>query len=229
MGLRLLRNGARTIVCLVGVLAGMSVAEAATLKVGGTGAALGGMKLLATAYAQDHPDVQIEVLPSLGSGGGIKALLAGAIDIAVSARPLKDKERAAGAVDRAYARSPLVLATRNDNATDSVSVAELEGMYSGHLAEWPDGRTVRLIVRPPSETDIKLLRSLSPGMAEAVDMAIERPGLVSATDDQENAAMLEELPGSLGAISLGQVLSENRDLKLLSVDGVVPSVALAAD
>jgi ABC-type phosphate transport system substrate-binding protein len=43
-------------------------------RIGGTGGALATMQQLADAYVQQHPGVRITVLPSLGSGGGIKAL-----------------------------------------------------------------------------------------------------------------------------------------------------------
>ena len=66
------------------------------LVIGGTGTALGGMQLLAKAFSEDHPEIKTVVLPSLGSGGGIKALGAGKIDLSLSARPLKDKESATG-------------------------------------------------------------------------------------------------------------------------------------
>ena len=39
------------------------------------------MRLLAQAFQAVHPQHTVEVLPSLGSGGGIKATLANAIDI----------------------------------------------------------------------------------------------------------------------------------------------------
>jgi phosphate transport system substrate-binding protein len=46
------------------------------LKIGGTGAALGTMRLLGDAIMRSRQTATIEVLPSLGSGGGIKALAA---------------------------------------------------------------------------------------------------------------------------------------------------------
>lgn len=87
--------------------------EAATaeeIKIGGTGAALGTMRLLAEAFSKRNPDVKITVPSSLGSGGGINAAAKGAIDIAVSSRPLSDDERKLGLMESEYARTPLVFA-----------------------------------------------------------------------------------------------------------------------
>lgn len=60
---------------------GSASAAETSLRFGGTGGSLGPMRQLSEAFMKVNPDVAIEVLPSLGSGGGIKAVLAGAIDL----------------------------------------------------------------------------------------------------------------------------------------------------
>ena len=82
---------------------------AATLKIGGTGAALGTMRILADQFVRKRPDISVVIPDSLGSGGGIKAVLAGALDIALSSRQLKPKEQNAGAKATQYATTPFVL------------------------------------------------------------------------------------------------------------------------
>lgn len=62
-------------------------ARSTIVKVGGSGFALGIIKILAESFEKKHPDVHIRTVPSLGSAGGIKALLAGRVDIALSSRP----------------------------------------------------------------------------------------------------------------------------------------------
>ncbi len=69
---------------LVGVLAGLlspTAGLATTLKIGGTGAALGTMRILADAFTRKNPDISVEVPGSLDSSGGIKAVIAGALDV----------------------------------------------------------------------------------------------------------------------------------------------------
>jgi phosphate transport system substrate-binding protein len=77
-----------------------SHAHAETLRIGGTGVALGGMRILGDEYQKLHPEAEIVVLPSLGSSGGVKALLKGAIGLSVSSRELKEEEKAKGATAR---------------------------------------------------------------------------------------------------------------------------------
>lgn len=95
-------------------------AFADTLRVGGTGAALGSMHLLAEAHEAHHPKMTLEVLPSPGSSEGIKAEIAEAIDLGLSARTFKSMEQAAGAQARVFAHSPLVCATALDNPIDMI-------------------------------------------------------------------------------------------------------------
>ena len=204
----------------------IAAAGPATLRVGGTGAALGGMRLLADAFEQSHPDVEIEVLPSLGSGGGIRALGAGAIDIALSSRPRKEKERERDdrqLVEVEYARTPFVFVTRPDVDIDSVTLSEAAEIYTSKQAKWPDGQSRRLVLRPKSETDTHILRGLSEEMDRAVKTAMSRPGMVVAANDQDNATALEAARGTFGAMALGQLLAEQRQLKPLALDGVSPS------
>ncbi|MCW2306446.1 PstS family phosphate ABC transporter substrate-binding protein [Rhodobium gokarnense] len=201
------------------------VAAEAKLTIGGTGGALGGMQLLAEAFEATHPDVKVEVLPSLGSGGGIKAVLAGAIDLSVSARGLKDKERAAGAIDRPYARTAVILVTGESAGLEQISGGALADVFVGATGTWPNGTPVRLVLRQKSESDIGFLRKFAKGMDGAVDAAYERDGLLIATNDQQNADYLEKLPGSVGVSTEAQILSEGRRLRIVGVDKPAPNVA----
>jgi len=202
------------------ILVGAAKADdKSTLTIGGTGSALGGMKLLATAYMKSNPEVRVVVLPSLGSGGGIKALLSDKVDISLSSRPLKPAEQTKGIVATEYARSPIVFATHHESSVVDVKLDELPPVYSGDSSTWPDGSRLRLIMRPASESDTKLLRSLSPQMDKAVVFATKRTDLLVATNDQKNADALEQVRGSLGVTTLAQTLSEGRQLKTLSFDG----------
>ena len=44
-------------------------------------------------------------------------------------------------------------------------------------------------------------------------------------DDRLNADTLEKIPGTLGTVTLAQIIAEKRTLQALSIDGVAPSVA----
>lgn len=218
-----LRRGG--ILCLLALAA--PVAIAASLNIGGTGA--GAMRLLAAGSAKVAPGVTVVVVPNLGTGGGLKALAAGAIHAAVVSRQLATDEAAYGLVALEYGKTPFVFATAVSNAGGSKTVAELAEVYAGRRQTWPDGTPIRLIMRPKNDGDTLLLESVSPAMKQAVQSAMARPGMVVSATDQDAADAMEMTPGALGTSSLALISSEGRTLHMLPVNGVAPSPKTIAD
>lgn len=203
-------------------LAAPAYAVNTNLTLGGTGAGLGTMELLAAAYEKLHPGVAIKVISSLGSAGGINATLKGALDIAISGRPLKEEERKEGAVISEYARTPFVFIVHKKVAVNRVTSGELEKIYGGRIASWPDGTRIRLITRPEKDTDTMIIKGISPAMEQAVKSAGSRVGMILAATDQESADRVEKTTGAMGGSSMAQVISEGRNVKVLSFNGVKP-------
>jgi phosphate transport system substrate-binding protein len=194
-------------------------AQPDALIAGGTGSGLEIIRLLVDAYSRNTPGQKITVLPSLGSGGGIKAVLKGKLSFSVSARALKDKEKAAGASAVEIAKSPMGFFTRQDNPATEVDIELLTMVYSGQPAVWPDGTPVRVVMRPLKETDTNLLRTLSKEIDQGIADMVSHGKAVIAVNDQKNAEALEKVPGSLGFAAYGQIVSEKRKLKALVFRG----------
>ncbi|MFZ2196576.1 MAG: substrate-binding domain-containing protein [Thermodesulfovibrionales bacterium] len=199
------------------------------IRTGGTGTALATMKLLAEEFRKKHPDVIITVLPSLGSSGGIKALIEGKLDIALSHKDLSDDERNKGLTAVRYARTPFVFVTHRTNKISTITLQDVADIYNGKTITWPDDTPVRLILRPAGEASTKTLERISEDMKRAVGNSFKRSGLNIAINDQENATLLERLPGSFGTATLCQIISEKRRLNVLSLNGVKPSVRTLAN
>jgi phosphate transport system substrate-binding protein len=213
------------VACWLGLgLGTLCAANASEVRIGGTGSALSGIRLVADAYRQQHPDTLFTIVSGLGSSGAISALASEKVDLAFAARPPTPDEQSEGLSAAAFARTPLVIATGPDRPLDDLSYAQLAAIYQGTMSTWPDSRTLRLILRPRSDSDNIVLRSMSPGMASAVDTALARKGMTVAATDQENADLLEKTPGAIGTTTLALVLAERRRLKVLSLDGVSPSI-----
>jgi phosphate transport system substrate-binding protein len=204
---------------------GIPSAECAeTVKIGGTGSGLGVVRILAETFEKSHPGVSIKVIPSLGSTGGIRALLAGSLDLALSARPLTGEETASGGVAVEVARTPFVFIVNRSVSQKGITTGELEKIYGGGMPTWPDGTRLRLVLRPKTEADTDIVRRISPAMNRAVTSAIAREGMIRAVTDQDNTAMVEKTPGALGGAALTQICSENRAVDILSFNGITPSV-----
>lgn len=203
---------------------GASAAAETTLLFGGTGSATELTRQLGASFAASEPGVSIEVIPSLGSSGGIAAVIDGALDVAVSSRGLKPAESEADLAVLVLARTPFGMVSSVSDP-GNIAAADLATFYTSTSSTWPDGTAVRVILRPKSESDTKLLGDMFPGMAEAIDQVRTRPEVPVAATDQDNAETAERIPGSLVATTLAQTVTEHRKLHFMRIDGVEPTLA----
>jgi ABC-type phosphate transport system substrate-binding protein len=102
-----------------------------TLRISGTGAALGTMAQVTAGFQKQYPGVRVVIPPSLGSTGGIKAVIAGALDLGLSSRPLTEAEARQGLVAFEYARSPFLLVTSHKDAGVNFTGLLPESVWGG--------------------------------------------------------------------------------------------------
>ena len=219
---------AKATLLAVVLLAGPAGAE--TLTMGGTGISLALAKSLGDAFSTGNPSIAVEVPPSVGSGGGIKAVQAGDFELSYSARPLKDQEKAQGLVSEPLCRSPFVFAVSNEIRGDlSLSGNDVVDIFARRITDWPNGRPITLVYRPPSETGADLLESRYPALVPLFREGRESRGAVVAYSDQEMMEIGERNVGSLVFGALSAMLAERRQLRVIELDGVVPSAASLED
>jgi phosphate transport system substrate-binding protein len=223
-----LRRGRACAIALALLLGSTSGAAAEEFKIGGSGAALGTMYLLAEEFTARNPDIRITPVPSLGSGGSIKAVVAGAIGLAVTSRPMNESERKLGAVEIEYARTPFVFALSTKSKVTAITSRELADIYAGRKVTWADGSPVRIVLRPASDIDTEMVKSISPEIRRGLAAAEARPGLQFSVNDQDAANDLERIPGAIGPSSLALIVSEKRALRALKLDGREPTPMNAA-
>jgi phosphate transport system substrate-binding protein len=196
-----------------------------TLRIGGTGAAFATITQVAAAFQKKHPEVRFVFPPSLGSSGGIKAVIAGALDVGLNSRPLTAAERSHGLVVAEYARTPLLLVTSHRGAEINFTLKRIASLYDGEIQSYPDGAPTRVIMRPDVEIDIHLVRGLSPEIDAAIQRAQLREGMSVAVNDHDNAEMLVKTRGALGWMTMAQLISENLELTPLPIDNIQPNQA----
>jgi len=193
--------------------------QAEVIRVGGTGSGLGTLRLIGDAFEKANPQHRIELAPSLGSAGGLKALRAGQLQLAVSNREPSADDRAAGLQSHRFASTPLAVVTHAGVPATAMTRERLAQLLNGQEARWPGGQPVRLVLRPLTDGDSKLLASLSPAVEAALRQAHTRPGMMVAQTDSEAADYIERTPFAMGLVAVGQVGSEQRKLNVLSLDG----------
>ena len=214
------RNWQATLLGAVSVVFAFGV-QAEPVRIGGVGSAGGLIAQLAQLERAD--DAQIELVPSLGTTGGLRALEDGLLDIAVSGRELKPEELARGLKIVAKLRTPFIFITSHPKP-NGLRSAELADLYRRPNAAWSDGSPIRLVLRPRSDSDTLLLGATFPGMAGALEEARQRPELPTAATDQDNINLIERFPNSLATSTLTQVMTERSQVRIVALDGVEPTL-----
>ena len=216
-----LRFGATA--CALIVMGGAWAAD--TLTVAATGTAMPMLNILIVDFAKLSPDLKVKLLyPPAGSGGAIRGVATGAVDIGVTSRPPKPGVIGADLRAVPWVSTAFVIATNHTNTAKDYTLTDLAAIWSGTTTLWPDGTPIRLLLRSPDDADITNLRAMSPEMSRAVDSALSRPGLPRADHDLHNLEMLEKVPGAIGASTLGLLLSSGSRLTMLPIAGVKPSL-----
>ncbi|RAI43054.1 substrate-binding domain-containing protein [Rhodoplanes roseus] len=218
---------------LLGMLFAVSLASAPSraaelVRVGGTGMALATMRQISDSLRAVAPDVVVEVLPSLGTSGALRALKEHAIDIAVAARTLEPEERTKGFVEATCLRTALLFASSHPSP-GGIRSTDLPRLYTDPAPLWPDGRHLKILMRSRAGSENAYLAAYLPAMKPALERAYGRPGVPVATTDQENAELAVRTEGSFAVMTLLQLRSEHLDLRPVAVDGVVPDPATVAD
>lgn len=196
------------------------------VRFGGTGSALGIFRVLGEAWSRQTGMPAPKMMPSLGTSGGLKAVKAGALDVALAARVVPAEP---GLVSWLYATTPYVIAVNSRVSEKGVTVDDLLKIWRGHKSVWSDGSPIRPIARPDQDANSIWMASLHPDMGPALANAHARAGFKLAVTDSDAAEAIEQVPHAIGVLSLGQVLSERRHVRILMLDGRVPTSSALAD
>src|SRR3954453_8396381 len=205
-----------------------ALAQDQLVRIGGTGMALAALQQIGTSLRASEPAIRVDVLPSMGSSGGMKALRERAIELAVVARPLSAAEQANGLREAACMTTGVVFASSHKAAT-GLTKAQLPGLYADTSPKWPDGTPLKVILRSRAGTENPYLIAAVPDMAAAFEAAFRRQGMPVGSTDQENAKLALQVSGSLALMTLLQVRAEQLDLNVLPLDGIVPTAQTLAD
>ena len=125
--------------CLAAPLA----ANAEGIVISGSTTVLPIMQKAVEAYLKLHPDLEISLTAS-GSGDGIKAIIDGTANLAMSSREMKDSELTK-AKEKGVNLQPIAIATdailpivNPANPVAELSKAQLKGIYTGEITNWKE-------------------------------------------------------------------------------------------
>lgn len=206
----------------------LTAGGAETLRVGGTGAGLAAAHLIGEQLRPLHPDIETEILPSLGTSGGIRALSEGVIQIAVALRALTPAERQAGLQEGGCVTTALTYVSSRPHPP-GLTRAQLPSLYSSAAPNWPDGLPMRIILRSRDGTENFYLMKIIPGLESAFATAYRYSGIPVTASDQENADIAQRTEGSLALMTLLQLHAEKPKLAAVPLDGITGSRQTIAD
>lgn len=199
-------------------------ARAETIRIGGPGSMTPLVKLMGAEYVKKNSGIEIiSVDPPLGTGGSLKALSVGSIDIAVIGRLGKPDEKVSL---RPWLQTPVVLAT-SDGKSDGVTTADIADIFARRKTTWNDNKPIRLVLRGEYESETLIFRTLAPVVDAAVGEALRMTGFALAENDLVALELLGRIAGSVGTTSLGLLKTTQSRLNVLAIDGVLPSVKAA--
>lgn len=201
-----------------------TTAEEAVI-VGGTGAALGYLNAVAKARSDPAGHFTVEVVEGLGSSAAIRAVSEGVLDLAITGRPLKPRERELGIEATPLLETPFGFFTSRRRAI-RVEMTELWELYAhvGSPNPLAGGEILRPVLRPEDDSDTAFASANFPGLGDAITAARQIPAVPVAHTDQASATMAESVINGVATGTLLQMKSEKRSLFPVVIGGVTPSL-----
>jgi phosphate transport system substrate-binding protein len=178
---------------------------------------------LAKPFATKARGDSVDFDPPTSGSAGIKSLLQGKLDIALSSRTLTAEETAQGLQLKEFARVRVVLAVNKSVPVRNITSEQVCAIYAGKVKNWRElggaDRPLFPLTRPSDQTDPQVLRAhidCFKNLKEADTVLI----LLKAADMSHTLATKEGTFGYTNMIEVGR--SEGRIVPL-SLNGVEPS------
>jgi phosphate transport system substrate-binding protein len=191
------------------------------LRMAGSGSNLPITRELSAAFSLAESQHAV-VHASIGSSGGIQALLDGAIDIALVSRPLRDGEHEQGLVAIPYARVPVVVAVHASVPETHITRQQLVEIFDGTRRTWSDGSRIVVLQREHGDSSHTAIDRVVPGFAEANDRAYEAARWRVLYRDDAMREAVADTTGAIGLFGVGAIPS-SLPIKALAIDDVLPS------
>lgn len=184
------------------------------------------LPIIQKAAEEFHASKKISVSVSgTGSGDGIKSIIEGNCDIAMSSREMKaaelDKAKSKGAkiVEIAIAYDMIVPVVNPKNSITNLSLDQLKAIYDGSVSTWN-------LVGGNRDNIVVVSRDTSSGTFEVWEgkvmkkADVRKDALLQASNGAVASAVTTN-PKSIGYVGFGYL---NSSLKALTVNGVEPTL-----
>lgn len=190
----------------------------AGLSLAGSGSNLALTRRLLEAFAEQRPDIPALLHDSIGSGGGVRAVRDGAIDIGLISRKPKPGESGDLWVIP-YARTTVVLVAHPSVPERPPTLAQIADLFAGKQTTFENGLSAVVLLREPGDSSHAALERAWPEFATASRAAyIERRFRVLFSD-QALLRAVADTPGAVGLSDQGQVRLAAPGLRAFELHG----------
>jgi phosphate transport system substrate-binding protein len=198
-----------------------SVGPQVTLTLSGSGSATGVLSAVKPAFEADTPGYLLKILPGSGTGGGVKGIVEGVLDVAGMARPPKDKEAAQGVEYVSFGLAGQAVITHPDVGVTNLTADQVKAIFSGEITQWSEvggpNLPIVLYVRDEGDSSTKALRSVIMGdtpFAETLAQVLTSQG--------DMLAAVSGTPGSVGIATWPTALAAGAEVQPVNLDGIAP-------
>lgn len=180
---------------------------------------------LAEVYQIQHPGLDL-VIGAGGSRVGIQAVQEGTADIGMVSRELRDGEMTEGMEKHQIAIDVLAMIVHPSNPVEELSLEQLKDIYTGKITNWEKVGGDDMPIAP-------LIREVSSGTRGAFDEIVLEDESPIETEENtkitagEVSTEVKENPSAIGYVGFGHLSGD--EVKVLAIDGVVPSPEVAID
>lgn len=206
-----------------GLLLSVSPAGAEEIVIPGTGDGVAILKAIGAAFTKANPQIGVTVPDSIGSSGGIKAVIDDDAVVARVARELKDKEAAAGLIQKPFAKIPAVFFVHPGVRISMLSSDQVAAIYAGRVKNWkevggPDAAIV-VVAREEKDSTLGVLRKSLPQFA---DLKFAEKAVIEPKTPQ----MIARVEATPHAIGFGPYdVASKASVQVIGLDGFSVTMA----
>jgi phosphate transport system substrate-binding protein len=194
----------------------------------GSGSNIALMRRVLGACASGSAPLDIAVAEGIGSGGGLRALSDGMIDIAVVSRPLRPEEHPSSWMVWPYARSAVTWAAHPTAPLAAWTAEQLLVALAQPRPLWPDGQPLQWLLREAGDSSHSAAVAHWPQLSALEQRTRRRSDAQIYYHDRTMHAALWSTPGAVGLVDASAVQAEGLPLPLLRLGDTAASAEAIA-
>lgn len=193
--------------------------KSVALRLAGSGSNVSLLRRTIAACAQSGPALDVHIAEGIGSGGGLRALRDGVIDVALVSRPLKPTEHDPSWHVVTYARSAVGWAAHPLAPLASLTEDQLLAALQQPRPRWPDGQPMQWLLREAGDSSHATAAAWWPRFKALEARARQRADAQTFYHDRTMHAALWSTPGAVGLVDISAVQAEGLPLPLVALAG----------